>query len=90
MSNTAKKSGLVQWFAITGASVVNGSNKVSLNIYRQTVVKYVGQMIMITRLCNLDPLTLTYEPQCEKTCLRGFRPGPTQSRLYNHTRWLEA
>ena len=30
------------------------------------------------------------EPRCEKTGLRGFRPGLTQTRLYNHTRWLEA
>ena len=30
------------------------------------------------------------EPRSEKTGLRGFRPGPTQTRLYNHTRWLEA
>ena len=31
-----------------------------------------------------------YEPRCEKTGLRGFRPGPTQTRLFSHTRWLEA
>ena len=31
-----------------------------------------------------------YEPHCEKTGLRGFRPGPIQTGLYNHTRWLEA
>ena len=30
------------------------------------------------------------EPRCEKTGLRGFRPGPTQTRLYSHIRWLEA
>ena len=24
-----------------------------------------------------------------KTCLQGFRPGLTQTRLYNHKRWLE-
>ena len=30
------------------------------------------------------------EPHCEKTNLRGFRPGLTQTRLYNHTRWPEA
>ena len=30
-----------------------------------------------------------FEPR-EKTGLRGFRPGPTQNRLYSHTRWLEA
>ena len=31
-----------------------------------------------------------YEPRCEKTGLRGFRPGPTQTGLYRHRRWLEA
>ena len=32
----------------------------------------------------------TYEPRCEKTGLRGFRPGPTQTRLYCHRRRLVA
>ena len=27
------------------------------------------------------------EPRSEKTGLRGFRPGLTQTGLYNHTRW---
>ena len=31
-----------------------------------------------------------YEPRYDKTGLQGFRPGPTQTGLYNHTRWLEA
>ena len=31
-----------------------------------------------------------FEPRCEKTGLRGFRPGPTQTGLYIHRRWLEA
>ena len=30
------------------------------------------------------------EPRSEKTGLRGFRPGPTQTELYSHRRWLEA
>ena len=30
------------------------------------------------------------KPRCEKTGLRGFRPGPTQTGLYSHRRWLEA
>ena len=30
-----------------------------------------------------------FEPRCEKTGLRGFRPGPTQTGLYSHSRWLE-
>ena len=32
----------------------------------------------------------TYEPRSEKTNLRGFRPGPTQTGLYSYRRWLEA
>ena len=31
-----------------------------------------------------------YEPRSEKTGLRGFRPGPTQTGLYSHRRWLES
>ena len=31
----------------------------------------------------------TYEPRRQKTGLRGFQPGPTQTRLYSHRRWLE-
>ena len=29
-------------------------------------------------------------PRSEKTGLRGFRPGLTQTGLYSHRRWLEA
>ena len=32
---------------------------------------------------------LLFEPRCEKTGLLGFRPGPTQTGLYSHKRWLE-
>ena len=30
------------------------------------------------------------EPRCEKTGLRGFRPGPTQTGLRSHRTWLKA
>ena len=30
------------------------------------------------------------EPRCEKTGLRGFRPGPTQTDLYKLRKELEA
>ena len=33
---------------------------------------------------------LIFEPRSEKTGLLGFRPGPTQTRLYSYGRWLEA
>ena len=35
-------------------------------------------------------LLLLYEPRREKTSLRDFRPGPTQTGLYSYRRWLEA
>ena len=38
-------------------------------------------------VCNVSA---SYEPRCEKTGLRGFWPGPTQTGLYCHRRWLEA
>ena len=31
-----------------------------------------------------------FEPRREKTGLRGFRPGPTQTGLYSLRTWLEA
>ena len=31
-----------------------------------------------------------YQHCCEKTCLQGFGPGPTQTRLYGHRRWIKA
>ena len=34
--------------------------------------------------------SLIFESRCEKTGLRGFRPGPTQTGLYSHRRRLEA
>ena len=33
---------------------------------------------------------LQFEPRREKTGLRGFRPGPTQTDLYKHGKELEA
>ena len=49
------------------------------------------------RRCVLRRVILGYtvcllpnEPRCEKTGLRGFRPGPTQTGLYSQRRSLEA
>ena len=33
---------------------------------------------------------MLWEPRHEKTCLWGFRPGLTQTKLYSHRRWLDA
>ena len=32
----------------------------------------------------------SFEPGCEETGLQRFGPGPTQTGLYSHRRWLEA
>ena len=42
-----------------------------------------------TLLC-FHILIIQYERCHKKTCLWRFRPGPIQTRLYNHRRWLEA
>ena len=34
-------------------------------------------------------LQLLFEPRREKTALRDFRPGPTQTGLYSHRRKLD-
>ena len=36
-------------------------------------------------ICFCLSLTLIYEPRQEKACLRGFRPGKTQTRLLSYT-----
>ena len=38
---------------------------------------------------QVHKMKTVYEPRSEKTGLQGFRPGPTQTGLYNHRRWLE-
>ena len=44
----------------------------------------------ITQHQSVCQTAKTVEPRCEKTGLWCFRPGPTQTRLYSHRRWLEA
>ena len=44
--------------------------------------------IFICSMCEQD-YKLTYEPRREKTGLRGFRPGPTQTGLRNHRRKVD-
>ena len=57
---------------------------------RRPVFSQRGSNDILHQTCIVISISLTNEPRCEKTGLWGFRPGPTQTRLYNHTRWLEA
>ena len=45
---------------------------------------------LLDTTCNSRAECVVNEPVHEKTNNLGFRPGPTQTRLYSHRRWLEA
>ena len=47
---------------------------------------YYKDSILLNKLDPHSRTPLSYEPHCEKTGLRGFRPGPTQTGLYSHRR----
>ena len=71
---------------------------------KTTITRYKDQLVGLFKLrlkatCNYTLQSLssiffifqyTFEPRCEKTGLRGFRPGPTQTELCSHRRWLDA
>ena len=47
----------------------------------------------LIKICSIrqhENVSLINEPRHEKTCIRGFQPGPTYTRLYSKMRWLEA
>ena len=52
----------------------------------EVVLKWIEFALIKEFVHMLKP----YEPRSEKTGLWGFRPGPTQTRLYSHRRLLEA
>ena len=45
-----------------------------------------NQSLLFSFHCYCNPS----EPRCEKTGFRDFRPGPTQTGLYSHKKWLKA
>ena len=54
------------------------------------VINFINeQKLSMDRVYVLHHYQMVYEPRCEKTCLWGFLPGPTQTRLYSLRRWLE-
>ena len=50
----------------------------------------IGHSVRSTGDAMVSPGNIQNEPLCEKTSLRGFQPGPTQTRLCSHIIWLEA
>ena len=70
-------------FSHDAAQFINAANN---NGTDQTLQKHTFICAFVVQLDRQDKS----EPCCEKSCLRGFQPGPTQTRLYSHRRWLEA
>ena len=52
--------------------------------------KKIDIMHKLSQLFSKGTAVSTFEPCRKKTGLQGFRPGPTQTRLYSHRRWLGA
>ena len=48
-----------------------------------------GNMLRHVKIHSREKLAKGCCDICGKSGLRGFRPGPTQTRLYDHTIWLE-
>ena len=55
-----------------------------------TIFTVVKNIILLHRRVIVMSGVRRSEPRCEKTGLRGFRPGPTQTGLYNHRICLDA
>ena len=71
----------------TGDTIMRTIVKLLCNITfcLSTIVSYCLNWLIIKKMwLNI------FEARCEKTGLRGFCPGPTQTRLYSYRRWLEA
>ena len=54
-----------------------------------TITKQISSAHFGVRLTPVLSRKRLFESRCEKTGLRSFRPGPIQTRLYSHRRWLE-
>ena len=58
----------------------------SIYIYYVKSKDQISSMVAV----QLHVSATLFEPRREKTCLRGFRPGPTQTGLYKLRKELEA
>ena len=62
------------------------------NENREILVDYIFEKVLTLKVWEdfLVCYTRSFYSRHEKTCLQGFRPGPTQIGLYNHKWLLEA
>ena len=65
--------------------------KTNTHIQRMQWYNYMNPKRLVNGLRgDQTTLKILYEPCCEKTGLRGFRPGQTQTGLYSYRSWLVA
>ena len=78
----------IKYHTFTKSTEYMGISEVKSTTYQgsSSVVLVLMSVSALSFLC----ICKLYEPRCEKTGLRGFRTGPTQTGLYSHRRWLEA
>ena len=67
--------------------IFNDNRGIILLIFIKTYVVCAHQICTLSLLLNAET---QFEPHHEKNQHSGFRPGPTQTRLYSYRRWLEA
>ena len=69
-----------------------GGFDLDIFLFLNSYSRDVNHTLMLLRhgVNYVAALSFSFEPRSEKTGLRGFRPGPTQTGLYSHRRWLEA
>ena len=75
----------------TGLMESTGFNGLRKEIDRRTRRDAIIQQLSETTadvMCLQEVHIKPYEPRCEKTGFRGFRPGQTQTGLFSHRRWL--
>ena len=68
--------------SITGLVNISSATDLRLSLFSRSS--------MLLGTGELDKSKHINEPRREKTGLRGFRLGPTQTGMYSHRRWLEA
>ena len=98
-NNYHQGSAILRDLAITEPTIRNWDSRynkrllrIQIHLSRVTRPIYVLCKIILVdniSLCRFGT-SFIIEPRCEKTGLRGFRPGPIQTGLCSQRRWLEA
>ena len=84
--------GILWGFISTGCRTWLCSNNVQYVYMDMFAAIYFWEFSFVAKITKINWFTVPKlsEPRSEKTSLRGFRPGPTQTGLCSYRRWLEA